>query len=86
MLLCLGGLGKGLGLIPDHLPIVNLWFQRLALQRVSFPSKRVFIEEVLPSLVNMTLTKFVQPASAKCLTATYTFDKCGCLRGPTMFL
>jgi hypothetical protein len=32
------------------------------------------------------LTKFVQLAFAKCLTATFTFVKCGFSRGPTMFL
>ncbi len=33
-----------------------------------------FIEEVFPTLVNKALTKFMQPASAKCLTTTYNFD------------
>ncbi len=79
-------------MIKSFLPLKTMesvWFQRLAFllcPRVSLPTIKVFTEEVLPSLVNMTLTKFVQLAFAKCLTATFTFVKCGFSRGPTMFL
>jgi hypothetical protein len=54
-----------------------VWFQRLVLQlypKVSFLSKKVFTEEVFPTLVNKALTKFMQLALAICLTTTYNFD------------
>jgi hypothetical protein len=41
---------------------------------VNFSSKKVFIEEVFLSLVNITLTKFMQLALTECLTTTHTFD------------
>ncbi len=42
--------------------------------RVNFPSKKAFIDDILLTLVNKTLTKYVQPTLAKCLIATCIFD------------
>ncbi len=63
----------------------SIWFQRLILQlypKVSFLSKRVFTKKVFLTLVNKTLTKFMQLALAKCLTTTYKFDLWMSKKGP----
>lgn len=42
--------------------------------RVVFPSKKVFVEEVLLALVEKVLVTYVQLALASCMSATCTFD------------
>ncbi len=53
-----------------------VWFQILVMQlclKVKFLFRMVYIEEVLLALVNMALTKCVQPTLPKCLTTTCIF-------------
>ncbi len=42
--------------------------------RVVFPSKKVFVEEVLLALVKKALVTYVQPALASYMSTTCTFD------------
>jgi len=54
-----------------------IWFQILAFSlcpKVSFLSRKVFIEYVFFTLMNMTCIGFVQLARTKCLTTTCTIN------------
>ncbi len=49
--------------------VESIWLQRLAYKlcpRVVFSSKKVFVKEVLPSLMQKTLGEYVQLALATC--------------------
>jgi hypothetical protein len=55
-----------------------IWFQRLSYKlcpQIVFPSRKDFVENVLPSLVEKTMVIYVQLALTNCLSTTCTFDQ-----------
>jgi hypothetical protein len=64
------------GLLP--LKIVKLiwlhWFAYRLCWRVVFPSYKIFVEEILPSLVLKTIINHLHPTLNKCLLVSCTFN------------
>jgi hypothetical protein len=57
--------------------VESIWLQRLAYMLcpcIVFPSKKTLVEDILPSLVEKTMSTYVQPALVDYFLATYTFD------------
>jgi hypothetical protein len=55
----------------------SIWLHQMAYMlcpRVALPSKKMFVEEVLFTLMERTLMTYVQPTLATCLSTTCTFD------------
>ncbi len=42
--------------------------------RVVFPSKNIFVKEIIPTIVEKPLVTYVKPTFSTCLLATCTFD------------
>lgn len=42
--------------------------------KVVFPSKKIFVKEIIPTIVEMPLVTYVKPTFSTCLLATCTFD------------
>ena len=69
-----------LWVIKSYLPlrvVEGIWLQRMALRlcpRIVFPSRKVFTDEVLPTLVERTLQVYVLPALDSCISAGASFD------------
>jgi hypothetical protein len=78
--------------IKDFLPmkiIKSIWLQQTIYKlcpKVIFPSKKLFMEEVLLALVEKTLVTFVQLALVTCLFTTCTFDMWMLARAHNMFV
>ncbi len=55
----------------------SIWLQKLAYRLcplVVFPFEKTFVENILPSLVEKTMTTYVEFALANYLSTNYTFD------------
>ncbi len=42
--------------------------------QVIFPSRKVFVESILPSSIKKTMTMYVYPTLVNCVSTIFTFD------------